>query len=38
MTENKIPELSDYDNISREVKYGDENSRIDLLLKKKTAS
>lgn len=35
ITENKIPELSDYDNISREVKYGDENSRIDLLLKKK---
>lgn len=35
ITENKIPELSDYDNISQEVKYGDENSRIDLLLKKK---
>ncbi|QLK88507.1 DNA/RNA nuclease SfsA [Arsenophonus endosymbiont of Aphis craccivora] len=35
ITENKIPELSDYDNISREVKYGGENSRIDLLLKKK---
>lgn len=32
---NKIPELFDYDNISREVKYGNENSRIDLLLKKK---
>ncbi|MFS1563662.1 MAG: DNA/RNA nuclease SfsA [Candidatus Arsenophonus phytopathogenicus] len=35
IAENKIPELSDYDNMSREVKYGDENSRIDLLLKKK---
>lgn len=35
VVENKIPELSDYDNISREVKYGDENSRIDLLLTKK---
>lgn len=28
-----IPELSDYDEIRREVKYGSENSRIDILLK-----
>ncbi|CAM3464634.1 DNA/RNA nuclease SfsA [Parendozoicomonas haliclonae] len=31
--ENKvIPELSEYDTVRREVKYGEENSRIDLLL------
>ena len=29
---NVIPELADYTNIRREVKYGSENSRIDLLL------
>lgn len=28
-----IPELSEYDEIKREVKYGNENSRIDILLK-----
>lgn len=28
-----IPELSEYDEIKREVKYGSENSRIDILLK-----
>ncbi|QIQ21088.1 DNA/RNA nuclease SfsA [Zophobihabitans entericus] len=28
----KIPELTDYDSLSSEVRYGDENSRIDLLL------
>lgn len=28
-----IPELSEYEEIKREVKYGNENSRIDILLK-----
>lgn len=28
----KVPELSGYQNIRREVRYGEENSRIDLLL------
>jgi sugar fermentation stimulation protein A len=32
IVEQKIPELSDYQAIQREVKYGDENSRIDILL------
>ena len=33
ITEGKIPALSGYDNLKREVKYG-ENSRIDILLSK----
>jgi sugar fermentation stimulation protein A len=32
LTAGKISELGHYDNLSREVKYGDENSRIDFLL------
>ena len=33
-----IPELSGYDLIKREVKYGNENSRIDILLEDSTGS
>ncbi|MGI9274795.1 MAG: DNA/RNA nuclease SfsA [Endozoicomonas sp.] len=32
LTEKKIPELAAYDSIRREVRYGEENSRIDFLL------
>ncbi|RAX00252.1 MULTISPECIES: DNA/RNA nuclease SfsA [unclassified Photorhabdus] len=32
IAQNAIPEFSEYKKISREVKYGEENSRIDLLL------
>lgn len=32
ITENKIKQLNGYDSVRQEVKYGDENSRIDLLL------
>lgn len=32
ITNNKIPELKGYETLQQEVKYGDENSRIDLLL------
>ncbi|MCC8456482.1 DNA/RNA nuclease SfsA [Photorhabdus aegyptia] len=32
IAKNAIPEFSEYKKISREVKYGEENSRIDLLL------
>lgn len=32
ITEGNIKELSEYQEIKREVKYGDENSRIDILL------
>ncbi|NNE39063.1 MAG: DNA/RNA nuclease SfsA, partial [Gammaproteobacteria bacterium] len=33
---NKIPEIQNYDAIKTEVRYGKENSRIDLLLKSNT--
>ena len=32
LVEKKIPELAAYDSIRREVRYGEENSRIDFLL------
>ena len=32
ISENKIPQLTGYENLRTEVKYGKENSRIDLLL------
>lgn len=32
IAENKIKQLNGYDSVRQEVKYGDENSRIDLLL------
>ncbi|WP_417445368.1 DNA/RNA nuclease SfsA [Kangiella sp.] len=32
ISENKIKQLKGYDSVRQEVKYGDENSRIDLLL------
>lgn len=32
ISEKKIRQLKDYDSVRQEVKYGDENSRIDLLL------
>ncbi|MFK0569509.1 DNA/RNA nuclease SfsA [Endozoicomonas sp.] len=34
----KVPELSGYQNIRREVRYGEENSRIDLLLQQEGLS
>lgn len=35
ITAGKIPALADYEALRREVKYGDENSRIDILLTSK---
>lgn len=32
LLEKKVPELSGYDSVRREVRYGEENSRIDFLL------
>ena len=32
LIEGKVPQLADYQSIRREVRYGEENSRIDLLL------
>ena len=33
LVQQQIPELSQYESVSREVKYGEENSRIDFLLR-----
>lgn len=37
IVDGKIPQLKDYDQLKREVKYGDENSKIDILLTKANA-